>query len=337
MGGTGMTGRSIARRWAMTAAAGLTALGLLGTGLAGTAQAAYPGRDGRIAFVRDGNIYTISSGGSGLTRLTSGGHHKGPRWSPNGKRIAYLNRGNLWVMNAGGGHKRRLTDAAPTYTDARPSWSPNGRYLAFVRTRARHAYGYLVRYDTHTGHIVTFSTPYNSEQPTTRQIPVAALPDPIAWTWTPDGSTNGSFILFEGGQVGHFCQAGWYCLDAYGRPHQYMYRNGFLSAEDQTQSPVRLTDPDWFPDDPQFDIQAMTTQENCVASNPCTPSGIDLQITESPIVPGAYQAVFSPVGRQIAYVLNERGGPEIFIGNNDVRPLGRMLTAGTQPDWQPLT
>ena len=41
--------------------AGLAALALVGTGLAGTAQAAYPGQDGLIAFVRGGNIYTIES------------------------------------------------------------------------------------------------------------------------------------------------------------------------------------------------------------------------------------------------------------------------------------
>lgn len=176
MGGTragtgnsmGMTGRAAARRWATTAGAGLAALALLGTGLAGTAQAAYPGKDGKIAFVRDGNIYTIEPGGADLTRLTRGGHHSGPRWSPSGKRIAYLYRGNLWVMNAGGGHKQQLTSAAPAYTDARPSWAPNGRYLAFVRTKAHHRYGYLVRYDTVTGHLVTFSVPYHSDRPTRR-------------------------------------------------------------------------------------------------------------------------------------------------------------------------
>lgn len=161
----------------------------------------------------------------------------------------------------------------------------------------------------------------------------------MAWAWalSSDGTTHASFILFEGARTGNFCQAGWYCLDAYGRPHQDMYRNGFLSAEDQTQSPVRLADPDFFPVDPLFYSNVMTTQEICGAGG-CAHSGIDLEISSppAPIVPGAYQAVFSPLGRQIAYVRKVRGTPEIFTGYNDPTPHGVKLTVGSQPDWQPL-
>ena len=129
--------------------------------------------------------------------MTNGGHHSGPRWSPDGQEIAYLFRGNLWIMAANGADKTRITHAAPGYTDARPSWSPNGRYLAFVKTRRGHSFGYLTRYDTVTGGFVTFSVPYNSEQPTQRQVKVPALPDPVAWAWAATGSQFGSFILFK--------------------------------------------------------------------------------------------------------------------------------------------
>jgi hypothetical protein len=316
--------------------AGLSALALLGTGLAGTAQASYPGGDGLIAFVRDGNIYTITSGGTGLTRLTSSGTDSGPRWSPTGARIAYLDRGNLWIMSATGTHKTRITTAAPRYTDARPSWSPNGRYLAFVRTRHGHSYGYLTRYDTVTGKFATFSTPYESESPTVRQTAVTALPDPVAWGWaiSASPSESGSFILFEGATK-NFCEAHDFCLDAYGRPHQYQYRNGFPSAEDFTPQPTRLLDPDWFPITPQFGTNVLTTQESCSGST-CTHTGIDPGIGASPVVPGAYQAVYSPMGRQIAYVKNARGTPEIYLAFNVGSPVGTLLTTGSQPDWQPV-
>lgn len=163
--------------------AGLTALGLLGTGLAGTAQAAYPGQDGLIAFVRGGAIYRIATDGSGLTPLTSDGRDSGPRWSPDGQQIAYLDRGNLWIMSASGHDQAQITRAAPAYTDARPSWSPNGRYLAFVKTRHGRAYGYLTRYNTVTRGFATFSVPYHSEAPTVRQVKVTARPAPVAWGW----------------------------------------------------------------------------------------------------------------------------------------------------------
>ncbi len=156
----------------------LVSLVLLGIGVAGSAKAAYPGVDGRIAFVRDGNIYTIQSTGAGRQQLTSGGHCSGPRWSPDGDEIAYLYRGNLWIMGADGADKARVTDAAPHYTDARPSWSPNGRYLAFVKTERGNAFGFLTRYDTLTGRFVTFSTPYDSESPTVRQVKVTRATGP---------------------------------------------------------------------------------------------------------------------------------------------------------------
>jgi hypothetical protein len=319
--------------WRATAAAVLAALALTGPGLAGTAQAAYPGQDGLIAFLRGGNVYTIQSDGSGLTKLTSDGHDSGPRWSPDGQQIAYLDRGNLWMMSAGGGDKTQLTTGT-RYADSRPSWSPNGRYLAFVKTRRGRAYGYLTRYNLATHGLATFSVPYHSEKPTRRQVQVTALPAPVAWGWAANGTEFGSFILFEG--TGHpFCRPHYFCLDAYGRPHQDQYKNGFPSSEWSARAPVRIADPDWFPGQPQFDTDVLTSQEHCSAAT-CTHSGIHLQVLSSLIVPGAYDAVYSPVGRNIAYVLNVRGRPEIYVGFNASSPDGALLTAGSQPDWQPL-
>ena len=70
------------------------------------APAAYPGSDGRIAFVSKGNIFTILPDGKGLVRLTSLGHSSGPRWSPSGARLAYLYRGeevvDVWPIDLRG-------------------------------------------------------------------------------------------------------------------------------------------------------------------------------------------------------------------------------------------
>jgi WD40-like Beta Propeller Repeat len=311
---------------------------LLGIGHAGTARASYPGADGLIAFVRGGDIYTIKADGLGLRRLAGNGHDSGPRWSPNGSRIAYLDSGNLWIMTAAGDDKTQLTHAAPWYTEARPSWSPNGRYLAFVETEQRHRYGYLTRYDTVTHQFATFSTPYHSESPTVRQIKVTALPEPVAWGWAlsagPPGHPGppGSFIVVEGALS--FCQPHDYCLVALGAPHQYQYKNQFASAEDFTATPTRLTDPDWFPNTPQFGTDVLTSQEQCTGTT-CTHSGIDLEIGATPVLAGAYEAVYSPAGSQIAYVKDVRRAPEVFVAPNVASPTGTPLSAGSQPDWQP--
>jgi hypothetical protein len=335
-GARGRARRGAAALSAVAASALLTAV------CTGTAQAAYAGANGLIAFVRHSNIYTINpesaAPGSTVRRLTRDGHDSGPRWSPDGKHLAYLDRGNLWIMAANGGHKKQITSQAPRYTDARPTWSPNGRYLAFVKTRRGARYGYLTRYDTVTRKFATFSTPYHSEAPTKRQIKVTALPAAVAWAWARDatGVSHGSFIIFEGATAPR-CSGGSYCLDALGFPAQSDYRNGFPSAENTTAKPVRVLDPDWYPNNPMFSVNVLTSQQNCPAGH-CTATGIDLTPESSPILPGGYQAVYSPSGAYLAYVRNNRGTAEIYIFTRPgVVPVPvRALTSGTQPDWQPV-
>jgi WD40-like Beta Propeller Repeat len=327
--------------------AGLTALAasaLMLTGLAGTAQAAYHGNDGLIAFVRSGNIYTInpeaSPAGPTTVRLTRDGHDSGPRWSPNGKQIAYLDRGNLWIMNGNGSHKKRITDQAPAYYDSRPTWSPDGRYLAFVKSKKNRSYGYLTRYDTVTHKFNTFSTPYHSEAPTTRQIKVTALAAPVAWAWaaeSPGSSEFGSFIMYEGATSPR-CGTGYNCLELLGFPAISYYRNGFPSLESSTLKPISQLDPDWYPINPVYYQNALATQEKCTAGH-CTYMGINLAtIYAAPSLPGAYQAVWSPNGLYIAFVKNVRGKPEIytFTPNPTAYFPPRELTTGTEPDWQPV-
>ncbi len=328
------------RRWLALWSSALTVLTVTGAlvsaelAAAGPAQAAYPGADGLIAFVRDGNIVTIDPTTHPATQktLTTGGHASGPRWSPNGEDIAYVDDGNLWIMNANGSHKKRLTDSAPAYTDSRPSWSPNGRYLAFVRTKRGQRYGYLARYSFSSRTMNTFTTTVNG-----KLISVPALPAPVAWTWTQTASksgTFGSFIAYEGaGQLCPFAHK--YCLDLLGFSSQADYKNGFPSAE-YAPSSFRLTDADWFPNNPVRDTDLLTTRENC-PSGRCAPTGLDLEIGASPVLPGAYEGVYSPSGLYIAYVLTSHGHAEIYYVLVDA--LGRAqpqeLTAGTEPDWQP--
>lgn len=304
-------------------------LALFGTVLSGTAKTAYPGANGLIAFVRGGNIYTINPAdlSASPVKLTTDGADSGPRWSPNGKRIAYVHRGNLWVMNANGSHKKRLTGTAPKYTDSRPSWSPNGRYLAFVTTRRGSKHGFLARYRLSTGSIRYFTTTVNGHL-----IRVAALPAPVAWAWALSNSaTHASFIAYEGAAT--LCPfAHKYCLNLLGFGSQSDYRNGFPSDEEAPTS-FRLTDPDWFPNSPLFDQDLMTSQENCPGGH-CTPVGLVQTIGAALTFPGGYEGVYSPSGGLIAYVHNRHGKPVIFLGNPFAAPI--RLTAGSQPDWQPV-
>ena len=105
------------------------------------ASAAYPGAEGRIAFVRDGAIWTAAVDGSDQLELTHVGTAGQPVWSPDGERIAFAwqrrpraeTRYDIWTMAADGTDKRQVT-AHPAF-DSSPTWSPDGGWLAFSSDR----------------------------------------------------------------------------------------------------------------------------------------------------------------------------------------------------------
>jgi TolB protein len=117
----------------------VAALALLA--LAAPAHAAFPGTNGRIAYVsaETGNneIYTINPDGTGKAQLTNDtANDADPSWSSDGQRIAFTSDrdGNqeIYVMNADGSGQTRLT-MNPSQDDS-PSWSPDGATIAVHRS-----------------------------------------------------------------------------------------------------------------------------------------------------------------------------------------------------------
>ena len=117
---------------------------LLALGLAGAAEAAFPGLNGRIAFMsdRDGNdeIYTMAADGSDPVNRTNNAALDGsPAWSPDGTRIAFQsNRGGngnceIYTMAADGSDPVSRTNNAAV--DGLPAWSPDGTRIAFTSDR----------------------------------------------------------------------------------------------------------------------------------------------------------------------------------------------------------
>ena len=135
LGGTGGSG------WT------LVAVGLLLTMVvveARPAEATFPGKNGKIAFVRDGpldsHIFTIYPDGSGLAKISTRPlFDSSPAWSPDGKKIAFagftfpgLIRGDadIYVVNADGSGLKRITKSPAG--DSWPSWSPDGKKIAYT-------------------------------------------------------------------------------------------------------------------------------------------------------------------------------------------------------------
>jgi Tol biopolymer transport system component len=114
------------------------------------AQAAFPGKNGRIAFDAYATpdrghsptqIFTINPDGTGerqLTHSSSVGNYS-PSYSPDGTKIAWARKGDIWVMDADGTDKHRLT-STPAF-DSDPAFSPDGRKLAFARGFSSDAHG----------------------------------------------------------------------------------------------------------------------------------------------------------------------------------------------------
>lgn len=123
----------------LTVLAAVLAASVLAVTVSSTANAAFPGTNGKIVFWSDRSagpgLYTITAGGT-ATKIpgTSGGDNQAA-WSPDGTRIAFksASRTNyeISVMNADGTGRTQLTSTP--VAEGEPTWSPDGAKIAFVR------------------------------------------------------------------------------------------------------------------------------------------------------------------------------------------------------------
>jgi Tol biopolymer transport system component len=127
----------------------LVCLALAGTlVMAGGALAAFPGTNGKIAFVHDPgtassntDIVTMDPTGQNRTPLTSTPDDDyDPSWSADGERIVFSryptgspSYGQIWVMNHDGTGQTQLTPGSSTGSDSGPAFSADGKRIAFTR------------------------------------------------------------------------------------------------------------------------------------------------------------------------------------------------------------
>jgi len=132
---------------------------------ANRAEAAFPGKNGQIAFVssRDGNeeIYVMDANGTNQTRLTTEPERDmHPMFSPDGKRVTFTSRRpggvideTIYVMDpkdtfpqdGNGDHHTKLTPApSPNFMSA---FSPDGKRMVFVRNEGGDTEIYVMNAD----------------------------------------------------------------------------------------------------------------------------------------------------------------------------------------------
>ena len=116
----------VGRKASVMVVAGFALLATL-LALPSPAEASFPGKNGKIAIVRAGGIYTINPDGSGLTPITTGAAE--PAWSPDGTRLAFRRNDGIYTSNADGSGATRIA----TGSVAQPAWSPDGTELVYVK------------------------------------------------------------------------------------------------------------------------------------------------------------------------------------------------------------
>lgn len=126
------------------------------------ADAAFPGRNGRIAwpvvqppfsefpeslvtqFVVERDIFTISPDGEAIQRVTDGiDDDHNPAWSPDGTKIVFGRRdlsygrvtGEIFVIDSDGSNLTNLSNT-PLFYEHAASWSPDGKQIVFSSDRA---------------------------------------------------------------------------------------------------------------------------------------------------------------------------------------------------------
>ncbi len=116
---------------------------------AGSADAAFPGQNGRIAFAKEGSrggsgIFTINPDGSGQERIGPEFGHS-PSWSDDGQRVVFVGMSgegetdfnqDIYVMDAAGTNMQPVTASARTW-EYSPSFFDDGETIAFVRESER--------------------------------------------------------------------------------------------------------------------------------------------------------------------------------------------------------
>ncbi len=319
-----------------------------------SAQAAFPGANGKIAFVGhsdgDAEIYTVNADGSAPTKLTNNqAHETKPQWSPDGSKIAFVSdrdstcgqvlcSTDIYVMNGNGTAQVRLTFLSGDPQASSPVWSPDGSKIAFARTDI---------WDPGTGEYAQESELYVVPSSGGAPLQLTHSPQPCAdgadppcgprsfkhdLAWAPDGSR----IVFANSDNEWFFECdngGCWSLgdDSYKQADSVTGAQSFLrSLYSFWPAPV------FSPDGSRIALgeRMISPQQQEIFVISADGSG-GLNVTNHP--QDDIEAAWSPDGTKIAFT---RAGPGsgLYVMNPDgtgQTPIPNGV-GGNQADWQPL-
>jgi Tol biopolymer transport system component len=297
------------------------ATGALALAVASSADAGFPGRNGRIAFTFEprergealsSTIETILPSGRGrrvLGTCPSGDcFHFFPAWSPNGRRLAFGVRDTgpverFAVVRADGSGLHQVPQLTGLY--ASPAWAPSGRRLVFPREDGL----FTARTDgTHLIQVTAKRPVFEAAWSETGLMAFANDDDPYRAPFTDDGI---------------------YTVRPDGSRLRRLVRDRYNAA-----SPAA---PDWSPHGSKiaFEYADSTDYEVHVAD---AATGAHRRLTTR----GGAEPAWSPDGRFIAFI---RSG-DLWVMRSNGRGQRRILDGGEtdsghevhlgSPSWQPL-
>ena len=291
-----------------------------------SAQAAFPGANGKIAFNSNvetcdapgcaHSIFSVDPDGSAFGNLAAFGET--PSWSADGTRLAYAStRGGAAVfVREPDGTRLRLTDNGPFVFDGQPSWSPDGSRIAFVSSRTGVFEIYVMSAD-------------GSEQTRVTDSRADGLGlDSTQPAWSPDGSR----IAFTRNiRNPHTNDYEIYVVNPDGTG---LRRLTFNLTPDSLFSNRNDMGPNWSPDGSRIVFASGRPGPLNIYSMDAD-GGDVVRLTERPSA--NFEPAFSPDGTKIAFV----GGPQHLLvmnadGTNETDLTPTSRGDYRNPDWQPI-
>jgi TolB protein len=298
------------------------------------ARATFEGEPGPIAFQQlpdpnDGDrshIFRVEPPDRAAQRLTHLPSISGfPDYSPNGKRIAFTHpfedRDALFTMKADGSDRVRLaiqcTDTCLGVSDA--AWAPNGRGIVFER-----AFGPIVDDNASVLELVTARADGTRER-VVRSFPLAGGGwEPHGAQWAPNGGRLTVMLLN---------------VSKPGTPSAiYVLKPDGTNLDRITPITLNAGNPDWSPNGKRIVFNSHYEGQSLAQIYTVRPDGTRLhRVRRQPEGQKAFEAVFSPDGKRIAFVdAGKSGLPHISTMRRNGTRLHKVThgrVVDVQPDW----